>query len=49
MVGGAKLHLESNLIPTRDAWKAQIKPCAHEYPGTPQENEPNLPDMPLSI
>ena len=24
MVGGAKSHLESNSIPTRDAWRAQI-------------------------
>ena len=22
-VGGSKLHLESNLIPTRDSWRAQ--------------------------
>jgi len=28
-VGGVKLHLESNPIPTRDAWRAQTKPCAH--------------------
>ena len=30
MVGGVKLHLESNPIPTRDAWRAQTKPCAHQ-------------------
>ena len=34
MVGGAKLHLESNPIPARDVWRAQTKPCAHQ--GTPQ-------------
>ena len=45
MVGGAKLHLESNPIPTRDTWRAQIKPCAHEYTGTLQETEPDLPGM----
>ena len=43
MVGGAKLHLESNPILTRDARKAQTKPCAHQDPGTPQETEPELP------
>ena len=32
-VGGAKLHLESNLIPTREAQRAQTKPCAHQDPG----------------
>ena len=34
MVGGAKLHLESNPIPARDAQRAQTKPCAHQE--TPQ-------------
>ena len=34
MVGGVKLHLESNPIPTRDAQRAQTKPCAHQE--TPQ-------------
>ena len=34
MVGGAKLHLESNLIPARDSQRAQTKPCAHQE--TPQ-------------
>ena len=34
MVGGAKLHLESNPIPARDFWRAQTKPCAPQ--GTPQ-------------
>ena len=24
------MHLESNPIPTRDAWRAQTKPCAHQ-------------------
>ena len=28
MVGGAKSHLESNPIPTRDTQRAQTKPCA---------------------
>ena len=36
MVGGVKLHLESNSIPTRDAWRAQIKHYAHQDPETPQ-------------
>ena len=36
MVGGVKLPLESNPIPTRDAWRAQTKPCAHQDPETPQ-------------
>ena len=35
-VGGEKRHLESNLIPARDAWRAQTKPCAHQDPETPQ-------------
>ena len=29
-VGGAKLDLESNSIPARDAWRAQTKPCMHQ-------------------
>ena len=33
MVGVTKLHLESNTIPTRNAWRAQIKLCAHLDPG----------------
>ena len=40
---GQKSHLGSNPIPTRDARKAQTKPCAHQDPGTPQETEPELP------
>ena len=36
MVGGAKSCLESNAIPTRDAQRAQTKPCAHQDPETPQ-------------
>ena len=36
MVGGAKSHLESNPIPARDSCRAQTKPCAHQYPETPQ-------------
>ena len=39
MVGGAKLHLESNPIPTRDTWRAQTKLCA---PGDVTETEPDL-------
>ena len=34
-VGGAKLHLESNPVSTRDAWRAQTKPCVHQEPQTP--------------
>ena len=36
MVGGAKSCLESNAIPTRDAQRAQTKPCVHQDPETPQ-------------
>ena len=32
MVGGAKSHLESNRIPTRDTQRAQTKPCVHHDP-----------------
>ena len=46
MVGGVKLTLESNPIPTRDAQRAQMKPCVHQDPGIPQETEP---DLPLSV
>ena len=35
MVGGVKLHLESNPKPTRDSWRAQTKPCVHQDPETP--------------
>ena len=38
MIGGAKSHLESNTIPTRDALRAQIKPLC--TPGDPTETEP---------
>ena len=34
MVGGAKLHLDSNPIPARDVPRDQTKPCAHQE--TPQ-------------
>ena len=40
MVGGVKLHLESNPIPTRDAQRAQTNPCMHQDPETPQETKP---------
>ena len=36
MVGGAKSCLESSPIPTRDAWRAPMKPCAHQGPEIPQ-------------
>ena len=29
-VGEVQSHLKSNLIPTRDAWRAQTKPCMHQ-------------------
>ena len=38
IVGGVKLHLESNPIPTRDAQRAQTKPCVHQV--TPTETKP---------
>ena len=44
LVGEVKLHLESNFISTRDAQKAQTKPCA--YQETPTKTEP---DLPLSV
>ena len=34
MVGGVKLHLKSNPIPTRATWKAYTKACVHQE--TPQ-------------
>ena len=37
MVGGVKLHLESNPIPARDTWRDKPKPCAHQEPETPQK------------
>ena len=36
MIWGAKVCLESNPIPTRDAWRAQTKPCVHQDPETPK-------------
>ena len=33
MAGGAKLRLESNLIPTRVAQRVQTEPCLHQDPG----------------
>ena len=36
MVGWAISCLESNPIPTRNARRAQTKPCVHQYPETPQ-------------
>ena len=41
-----KWHLELNPIPTKEAPRAQTKPCVHQNPGTPQEAEP---DLPLSV
>ena len=41
MVGGARLHLESNPTPTRDAPRAQVKPLC--TPGDLTETEPKLP------
>ena len=29
-VGGVKSHLESNVIPARDARRAQTEPCVHQ-------------------
>ena len=36
MIGGVKSHLESNPTATRDSRRAQIKPCVHQDPETPQ-------------
>ena len=41
-IGGAKLHLEYNPIPTRDAQRAQTKPCVHQNSETSPETEPEL-------
>ena len=40
MVGAEKSHLESNPIPTRDAWRAH-KPCVHQDPETSQRLSQN--------
>ena len=42
MVGGTKSCLESNLIPTNDAQRAQTKPCVQQDPKNP-ETDPELP------
>ena len=42
MVDGAKSCLELNPISTRDAQRAQTKPCECQDLGTPQETEPDL-------
>ena len=31
------MHLESNPIPTGEAWRAQTKPCIHQDSGTPRD------------
>ena len=36
MVGGVKLHSESNPMHARDARKAQTQPCVHQNPETSQ-------------
>ena len=41
MIGGAKLHLESNPIPARDAQRAQTN-LVHTGPRDPTETEPEL-------
>ena len=43
MVGGVKPHIKSNPIPAGNTQRAQIKPCAHQEPGNPQETKPDLP------
>ena len=43
MVGGAKLHLDSDPIPARDAQRAQTKPCV------PQENPETESVLPLNV
>ena len=46
-VGGAKSHLKSNPIPTRDPRRAHTKPFVlFAAPGGPSETEP---DLPLSV
>lgn len=46
-VGGAKSHLTSNPIPTRDPRRAHTKPFVlFAAPGGPSETEP---DLPLSV
>ena len=45
-VRGVNSCLESNSIPTRDAQRAQTKPCVHQDSKTPRETKP---DLPLSV
>ena len=33
------MHLESNPIATRDAWRAQKKPCEHQDPEIPPKKD----------
>ena len=40
-IGGAKLLLESNPLPTRDTWRAQTNLCT-PGPRDPTETEPEL-------
>ena len=46
-VGRGQSHLKSNLIPTKDSWRAQTKPCVHQDRGrgavTPQETGQTCP------
>ena len=48
MVGHVKSIIKLSLIPARDSWRAQTKPCAHQGPGnatvTPPGTEPELPE-----
>ena len=44
--GRCKITFKSNTMPTREAQRAQIKPCVHQDPGIPQQTEP---DLPLSV
>ena len=48
MVGGVKLHLESNPIPAREAQKAQKKKKKICEPG-PRDPTETEPDLPLSV
>ena len=36
-----KGRIHSNLIPARDAWRVQTKPCAHQDPGKGAVKESN--------
>ena len=49
MLGGAKLHLESRLTPTRDAQRAETTPCVHQDPETTQRLSQTVFESPMEV